>query len=185
MRKIITLAAFVLLAGHGTATAGPTAFGYGAYGGVSIPIAQDDNDGNATVYGVRFPVHFGWFISLEPRFETTAGGKFEQTFGAITAEREGIDIKQPGINFILGNPTGAGFRFYPYAGLGHYSLSGEGRQELEKIGYNGGIGLGFGGAKWKFDLRGDFTMIDIGESSRKAASATAGLGFTFNPGSGY
>jgi hypothetical protein len=182
MRKIITLAAFVLLVAQGTAFAGPTAFGYGVFGGTSIPIKQDDNDGNGTVFGARFPVHFGWFLSLEPHFDATSGGSFDQTFGPLTATREGIDIKQPGINVILGNPTSAGFRLYPYGGIGHYSMSGEGRQEIEKVGYNGGIGIGFGGAAWKFDLRGDFTMIDLGVSSRKAASATAGLGYTFHPG---
>ena len=182
MRRILTLAALALFAVHGTASAGPTAFGYGVFGGTSIPIAQDDNDGNGTVFGARFPVHFGWFLSIEPHFDATSGSAFDQTYGPLTVEREGIDVKQSGVNFILGNPTRAGVRFYPYFGLGHYSLSGEGRQEIEKIGYNGGLGLGFGGAKWKFDLRGDFTMIDIGESSRKAASATAGLGYTFHPG---
>lgn len=185
MRKFIPLAAVVLLLAHGTASAGPTAFGYAGFGGASIPIAQDDNDASGAVFGARFPVHFGWFLSIEPHFDATSGSSFDQTFGTLTATREGIDIKQSGINFILGNPTRPGVRFYPYVGLGHYSLSGEGRQEIEKIGYNGGLGLGFGGDKWKFDLRGDFTMIDIGESSRKAASATAGLGFTIHPGSGY
>lgn len=182
MRKASILAALAILVIHGTAIAGPTAFGIGVFGGPSIPIAQDDNDGNGMVFGARFPAHFGWFLSIEPHFDATSGGSFTETFGLIEAEREGIDIKQSGINFILGNPTRPGFRFYPYFGVGHYSLNGEGRQEIEKIGYNGGLGFGFGGERVKFDLRGDFSMIDIGESSRKSASATAGIGLTFNPG---
>ena len=180
MRKASILAAFAILVIHGTANAGPSAFGVGVFGGASIPIAQDDNDGSGAVFGVRFPAHFGWFLSIEPHFDATSGSTFTQDFGGgFTAEREGIDIKQSGINFILGNPTRPGFRFYPYVGVGHYSLNGEGRQEIEKIGWNGGLGLGFGGSKVKFDVRGDFSMIDIGQTSRKAASATAGLGLTF------
>lgn len=181
MRKAWILAALVMLGIAGTATAGPTAFGIGVFGGTSMPISQDDNDGSGTTFGARFPAHFGWFLSIEPHFDATSGGSFTEEFGGTEFEREGIDVKQAGINLILGNPTRPGFRFYPYVGVGHYSMNGEGRQEMEKIGWNGGLGLGFGGSRVKFDLRGDFTMIDIGESSRKAASATAGLGLTFNP----
>lgn len=185
MRKVTILAALAMLVVNGTAFAGPTAFGISVFAGPSLPIAQDDNDGNGTTYGVRFPAHFGWFLSIEPHFDVTQGGSFTATFGGLDYERSGIDIKQSGLNLILGNPTRPGFRFYPYVGVGHYSMSGEGRQEIEKIGYNGGIGLGFGGPRLKLDLRGDFTMIDMGVSSRKAASATAGLGLTFNnPGQG-
>ena len=181
MRKAIILAALALLVVHGTASAGPTAWGIAGFGGPSFPIAQDDNNGSGVTYGLRFPAHFGFFLSIEPHFDVTNGGETDETFGGIPFTRDGYDVKQAGINFILGNPTRAGFRFYPYGGLGHYSLSGEGREQIQKIGYNGGLGLGFGGERWKFDVRGDFTMIDIGVSSRKAVSATAGLGYTIHP----
>lgn len=182
MRKAWILATLAMLGTVGTATAGPTAWGIAGFGGTSIPVAQDDNDGSGTTLGVRFPAHFGWFLSLEPHMDFNSGGSFSETFGDVEFEREGIDVKQAGVNFILGNPTRPGFRFYPFVGVGHYSMSGEGRQEMEKIGFNGGLGLGFGGSRVKFDLRGDFQMIDIGESSRKSVAATAGLGLTFNPG---
>ena len=181
MRKAIFLAALALLVVSRSASAAETAWGIAGFGGASFPVAQDDNSGQGVTYGVRFPAHFGFFLSVEPHFDWTAGGEFDETFGDVTFEREGIDVKQAGMNFILGNPTKPGFRIYPYLGLGHYSLSGEGREDLQKIGYNGGLGIGFGSAKVKFDIRGDYTMIDIGESSRKAVSATAGLGLTINP----
>ena len=181
MRKAILLAALAILVVHGTATAGPTAWGIAGFAGPSFPIAQDDNNGSGVTYGARFPAHFGFFLSVEPHFDITQAGTTDEEFGGIPFEREGLDVKQAGINFILGNPTRPGFRFYPYAGLGHYSLNGEGRAQIQKIGYNGGIGLGFGGDKVKFDLRGDLTIIDIGVSSRKAASATAAIGVTIHP----
>ena len=181
MRKAIILAALALLVVHGTASAGPTAWGIAGFGGPSFPIAQDDNNGSGVTYGARFPAHFDFFLSIEPHFDVTTGGKTDEVFDGIPYTRDGIKVRQAGINFIIGNPTKAGFRFYPYGGLGHYSLCGEGREQIQKIGYNGGLGLGFGGERWKFDVRGDFTMIDIGESSRKAVSATAGLGYTIHP----
>jgi hypothetical protein len=180
MRKAIILAALALLAVPGTASSADTAWGIAAFGGPSFPIGQDDNNGSGVTYGVRFPAHFGFFLSVEPHFDWTNGGETEETFNDLPYTRDGIDVKQAGMNFILGNPTGSGFRIYPYVGIGHYSLKGEGREDLQKIGYNGGLGIGFG-SKLKLDVRGDYTMIDIGLSSRKAISATAGLGLTINP----
>lgn len=180
MRKAIILAALALLVVSRPAAA-ETAWGIAAFGGPSFPVAQDDNDGQGVTYGLRFPAHFGFFLSVEPHFDWTNGGETDETIGGVEYTRDGIDVKQAGMNLILGNPTKPGFRIYPYVGLGHYSLKGEGREDLQKIGYNGGLGLGFGSAKVKFDIRGDYTMIDIGLSSRKAVSATAGLGLTINP----
>lgn len=157
-----------------------TGVGAGVYGGLSYPIIQDDVS-NGTVIGFRVPVALIPMITAEPFYASSSLGDAEETLGGIVYKREGFDEKAYGLNVILGNPTGMGFRFYPLVGVGKVKLERTGT-DIDETGYNVGLGIGIGATpKLSLQVRGELQLVKTGDTSRKFGNATAGLTYGLMP----
>ena len=179
MRKSIFAVALVALLAAGTANA--TGIGVGVYGGLSYPVVQDDVS-NGTQIGFRVPVSLVPMITAEPFYASSSLGDKDETLGGIEYTREGFDETSYGLNVMLGNPMGMGFRFYPYAGIGKFKLERTGSEEINEVGYNVGLGIGIGATpKLSLQIRGELQMVKTDDTSRKFGNATAGLTYSLMP----
>jgi hypothetical protein len=148
------------------------------FAGVSIPIAQDDN-GTGSQFGLRAPIALRHVLTLEAYFSSTALGEGKVTVGGTEYTRTGYDITGFGANFLLGRyPGAAGVQFYPYAGIGSNSFSRDGSEDFSDVGLNFGLGFGFTPMpRLFFDLRGEAQVVITGDTSRKFANITGGVGY--------
>jgi len=178
MKRRFTLLALVLAAILPAGAARAASIGVEAFGGVSIPIVQDDTD-QGSQFGVRVPVNLIPLLTVEPYFGASALGNKSVTLGAVTYERDGGDVTAFGLNARLGGFSGPGLKVFPYVGIGSHTLKREGTADLTKAGYNFGLGIGFSPLpKLSAGLRGEFNMIPLGnETSRKFANVTLGVSY--------
>jgi outer membrane protein with beta-barrel domain len=176
MKKLnACLAALAIISFAGTARAG--GIGIGAFGGVSVPVIQDDTD-RGSLYGVRVPVSLVPMLTVEPYFASTKGGDVTQDLFGASYTRSGIDVTSYGANLLL--TFGGPVQFYPYAGIGSFKLERDGL-DVSQTGYNFGLGLGFGlpATGLSLHLRGELAAAVDGDVSRKWANVTAGLHYNF------
>jgi outer membrane protein with beta-barrel domain len=179
MRRTALLAVLVL-ALAAAAQASPIGVGVGAFGGVSFPIIQDDVS-QGPVYGIRVPVKALPMLTVEPYYLKSSLGDKEETIGGVTYTREGFDHTGIGVNAMLGS-GGMGFGFYPYVGIGSHKLERTGTPEIKETAYNVGLGFGINAIpKLSIQVRGELNMIVTGDTSRKFANATVGVGYSLLP----
>ena len=180
MTRTIAFAALALALIAGTAHAGPIGVGIGAYGGLSIPIVQEDVS-QGSLFGVRVPVKVIPMITIEPYYLSSALGDGEETLGGVEYTRDGFEHTGIGVNGILGSVGGTGFSFYPFAGIGSHKLEREGT-EIKETAYNVGLGLSIKAAqKISLQIRGELNMVVTGDTSRKFGNATVGLNYNLLP----
>jgi len=150
--------------------------GAGAFAGASIPIVQDDN-APGPIFGVRVPVNVFRFLTAEPYFARTGGGEAEETFGGLVYKRSGFDINAFGVNVALGNlGLSPGLSFYPYAGIGSHALSRNGSEDIDKFGFQFGLGLGISPIPaLALNARGELSVVPTDQTSRKFANVTLGV----------
>jgi hypothetical protein len=176
MKRLGSFVVLMLLLAAGTASAGSV--GVGLFGGTAIPIVQDDN-GSGAVFGVRVPVALVPLVTVEPWYASFAGGAKDQEMddGLGTVSYEGIDVKSYGANLLL--TFGGKFQLYPYAGIGSYKLERAGL-EATRTGYNFGLGLALSPVpKLAVHVRGELDAAVDGEASRKWATVTGGVTYSF------
>ena len=180
MKRTLLLVLAALAAGAGTAQA--TGVGVGVFAGGSIPIVQDDT-GSGSQFGVRVPVHVAPLITIEPFFASSALGEVTDTFGGNSYSRKGFDVRTYGVNAALGGiGMMPGLSFYPYVGLASYKLSRDNSADISKMGYNFGLGLGFGlPSSISIGVRGELAMVVTDKTSRKFANVTAGITYKLLP----
>lgn len=144
------------------------------YGGLSIPVVQDDQD-QGTIYGLRVPVKLMPMLTVEPYYAQGALGDKTLEVGGLSYTREGYDETGYGLNVLLA--MGGPVSFYPFAGIGTTKLerSGEDRSWMT---YNGGFGVGISPIpKLSVHVRGELQLAVDGEVSRKFANVTAGVSY--------
>lgn len=179
MRRVLWLAAILVALAPTAAAAG--SIGIGVFGGVSLPIVQDDV-GTGTTYGVRVPVGLLPLITVEPYFASSAMGDGEVDLDGETYTRDGYDITAAGGNLILGHPGGTGIQLLPYVGLGYHHLTRASSEDLDEVGFNFGLGVGLGVlSKLSVQARGELNMVVTGDTSRKFANATLGVSYDLLP----
>jgi hypothetical protein len=177
MKRIIPLVLLALVLGAGAAGAVGLKIGGGAFGGVSIPVLQDDSK-QGTIFGLRLPVGVLPLLTVEPYWATSSLGDAEETFGGLPYTRDGGKVTAYGVNAML--TMGGPVHFYPYVGLASHKLTRAAAEDLTKLGYNFGLGLGFSVIpRLDVDLRGELNMITLDETSRKFANVTAGVSYHF------
>jgi opacity protein-like surface antigen len=180
MKRIVVLAALALLLVPCASRAGGV--GAGVFGGLSIPIVQDDN-AQGPLFGIRVPVKLVPLLTVEPYFGSTNGGEAEQDIGGITYTRDGWDWKAFGANAML--TLGGPVSFYPFVGIGKSTLSRDGSADLEMTGFNFGLGLGFSPMpKLSVHVRAEGTNLNDEDKGRVFANATVGVSydvFSFGP----
>jgi hypothetical protein len=163
-------------------TAAPAAavtIGGGAFGGVSIPIVQDDN-GQGAVYGIRAPVTFSPLFTVEPYFSMATGGEVDETIVNQSYTRSGIDLTSFGANVLL--TFGTDFKLFPFAGIGSTASERDGLDQ-SSISYNFGLGLSFSPFEFPLalDVRGEYQSVpdeDQSDAARNWANVTVGATYT-------
>src|SRR2546426_11198987 len=121
MKRLCVLIALLALV-LGVQAAGAVSVGVGAFGGVSVPLVQDDT-GRGTMFGLRVPVNLVPLLAVEPYFASTSGGDKDETFVDVGYTRSGLDVTAFGANLML--PFGSMVKFYPFAGIGSHKLKRE------------------------------------------------------------
>ena len=131
--------------------------------------------GQGTLFGLRPPVTVIPLVTVEPYSPRPRAGTRTRTSPAPRSPRSGMDhrLRRQRAAALGGNPV------YPFAGIGSYKLTRAASDDLTKIGYNFGLGLGFSAIpKLSIDVRGELNMT-VGETSRKCANVTAGVSYNF------
>lgn len=178
MKKLLLLAICLLLlsqAGH----AQGVKLGVGAFGGVEVPVIQDDQSSGS---------HFGFkgrlklaAITFEPfvSFASYGGADIDE----VIDDPDGNSITGFGLDAVLfsgfGAPRPAVFLF---AGIGSYSADNDQMDyDQSDIGYSFGLGLEVGVAKGiSLEGRGRFLAINTdGGATKKSGIVTAGLNYHF------
>lgn len=188
---LVALLAALLGATSAGATTQPQV-GVGVFGGLSVPVLQDV-DGSSfnfsdafgptgTQFGIRAPVKVIPVVTLEPFFAKSSYGDVEENFGTpLTYTRQGYDGTAFGLNAIFGKVGGPGIQYYPYLGIGSFKLSRD-TDEITKLGWNFGIGLGISPApRWSIQIRPEFTMVVTDDTSRKFGNMSVGVNYEVMP----
>lgn len=170
MKRSLALLLLSLCVSAPMAHAQEMTIGAGAFGGYAVPLVQDDA-GSGVMFGVRVPIGLSSMFTVEPYYMTSSLDEVSEELGGIEYTRDGFDMKSIGANVIL-----FGGKFYPFVGLGSYSLKRDGSEDIEELGWNFGLGLGLPVTeKIRLDVRGEIDMIVTDDTSRKFGGATAGL----------
>jgi hypothetical protein len=175
------LAVFSLALGFAAspAGAGTISAGVGVFGGINIPIVQDDN-GQGSSYGFRVPVAIHHVVTLEPYFATTSDGDVTQTILGTSYTRSGFSISSYGVNALL--TLGSKLQFYPFATAGTNKLTRVGSADQTMTGVGGGLGFGFSPVpKFMVHVRGAAQSMTQGGSGRLFADVTAGVSYALYP----
>lgn len=173
MKRTVLFVCLALTLAAGVA--GAATIGIGAFGGVGVPILQDDN-GRATEFGVRAPVSLIPLITVEPYFLSSNGTDKDQDLGGgVTITRSGIDVTGFGANAML--TMGGPVSFYPFVGIGSHKLKRDGVEETRTT-YSFGLGLGISPMpKLTLHLRGQLDAAVQDETSRKWGVVTVGASY--------
>lgn len=174
--KRTLLAAVVMLLACSAVQAQAPSLGIGAFGGVNIPIVQDDQ-GNGTVFGIRARVKLLPFLVAEPNFLLSKWGDPDAIDGIVLGE--GSKITGFGLDATLGGlPGSVGFKPFFFAGIGSFKIKNDltGFDE-SNIGYKGGLGIGLGlSPKFDVDVRGGLLVVPQEDGgSKKGALITGGV----------
>jgi hypothetical protein len=180
MKRLVTWIALALCLMAGSANAGSV--GVGAYGGMSIPIVQDDN-GSGPVFGLRVPVSLLSHVRIEPFFGTASDGDATADIGGVSYTRSGFDVTTFGATAQF--PFGSKLQFYPFIGISSNSLKRPGSETQSMFGFGGGLGLGFSPApKFMIHVRGEATNMSKDTSGRVFAAVTGGVSYELRTFSG-
>ena len=177
MKRTVLLTAVLLMIAGLCQAEGPR-YGVGAFGGLEIPIVQDDQD-QGTILGFRARARLTPMITLEPRLHFTKYG--DPSFDEFTADLEGSKVTAFGVDALVGTPFNR-FGVFGIVGIGSYKIKRDqtGQDESE-IGWSGGVGFEFGlTPQVAIDVRGLGIIIPTeGGGSKKSAAVFTGVNFHF------
>lgn len=163
-----------------TAQAEQRRVGLGVYGVYGIPIIQEDV-GAGPLYGIKARADLFGPIGAEVSYTSFQEGDVTFTTPAGEQTMPGGTQNVLGVNAILGGAGDSGVGFYLTGGVGSYSLTRDNRDDLTRIGFNGGLGLELrSNAGIAIDLSGRahaVTMEDGG--TRKFGAIQAGINYDF------
>jgi hypothetical protein len=155
----------------------------GAFGGVNIPIVQDDQ-GQGTVFGLMARFNAFGIFSIEPNISFGKWGKPDPVDG-FDLGIDGSKIRSYGVELLLGGlPGTVGVKPYFLAGFGYYSIKNDDTDYDESnLGYSIGLGIDIGILpKIDFDLRAKAILVPVGDTSKKAVTITGGILYNFGVG---
>ena len=174
MKKISLMTFLVVLTSVSSGLA--VDFGFGAFGGAVIPIAQEDQ-GSGAIFGFRGQVSVLPGIIVEPNVSFAKYGDAEFDFGI----REGSKITAYGAEVLIGaRPGQIGVGMFGIIGAGFYSMSRLlSTEDATRFGFSAGVGFSFGlDPRIGLDLRGKVDVISWeGSGTKKAAAVIGGLNY--------
>ncbi len=178
MKRTFPLVLLGLVLWAGMAAAGISVSGE-VFGGLSIPIVQDDSD-QGSQFGIRVPVHVLPRLTAEPYFASSTLGDKTESFAGLSYTRDGGKVTAFGLNARLGGAGAPGLSFFPYVGVGSHTLKRSGVGDESDVGYNFGLGLQLSPMpKFALSLRGELNAILTGDASRKYGNVTVGASYNF------
>ncbi len=175
--KRVVLAALVLLLAQTAVQAQTPSIGVGAFGGLNIPIVQDDQ-ANGTVFGARARVKLLPFLVAEPNILLSKWGEPDAIDG-VDLGISGSKITGFGVDATIGGLPGAvGFKPFLVVGFGSFKIKNDDTGfDESNLGVKGGLGFGFGlSPKLDLDLRGTLLVVPQEDGgSKKGGLITAGV----------
>lgn len=177
----ITGAALLLVTGGAAARTG-VGIGVGAFGGLNVPILQDDADASGTVFGLRVPVRLIPRLSVEPYVATSSLGGTEIVSGGVAYTRSGFDVTTVGLNVALANLVdGPSINIYPFAGIGSTTLKRAEDPDVTETTYTGGVGFTLRPqSQVGLHFRAEAVVVSRDDVSRKFAQGTFGLTYALS-----
>lgn len=160
-----------------------TRIGVGGFGGVNIPIVQDDQ-ANGSIFGFKARVRVMSFVTAEPYVMFGKWGKPDPVDG-VELGIDGSKLTSFGIDAQLGSAPGASkFRPYGLVGAGIFKIKNDDTgYDESKLGFTAGFGCGLGLMPMvDLDLCGRLMVAPQEEGSKKALLVTGGLTYYFNLG---
>lgn len=182
MRRVLLVTFLVVLLSP-LAEAEGIKLGAGAFGGVNIPIAQEDQ-GSGSVFGAMARIRFLSIFVAEPNITFGKWGSPDVVRG-IDLGIEGSKINSYGINATVGNLPGVvGVKPFAFAGGAIYSVKNdETGYDENKLGWSLGLGVAYGVAPtFDIDVRGTAIVAPQEAGSKKAVYITGGLTYYFKVG---
>lgn len=188
MRRILMLCALGVALMSATAGA-VTKLGAGVFGGVNIPVVQDDAE-SGSLWGIRGYLDLTPALSVQPYLALPNNGDYDlesQTPGISPVTLDGGKYTVFGVDAALGSSAGA-FSVQLLGGIGSYKLEHDTPGDTEdpgdftRVGYSGGLGvtLGFGPSPIKAEGRATAVVIPLENGgSRKHIFLTAGVRYGF------
>ena len=177
--KRVMLAALVLLMAQTAVQAQTPSLGVGAYGGINIPLAMDDQ-ASGTVFGFRGRVKLLPFLVAEPNIMLAKWGDPDAIDG-VDLGIKGSKITGFGVDATLGGlPGGVGFKPFLVVGVGSFKIKNDDTGfDESNLGFKGGLGFGIGmSPKIDLDVRGALLVVPQEDGgSKKGALITAGVSF--------
>ena len=158
-------------------------FSAGAFGGVSIPVVQDDQ-AQGTVFGIMGRMNLLSLIVVEPYISLTKWGEPDPVDG-FDLGIDGSKLTCFGVDAMLGGMPGApGIKPYFLGGIGYYKIKNDDTQfDESKVGYALGLGISLGLIPTiDLDFKAKGIIIPIEGGSKKAVNITAGLLYNFGFG---
>lgn len=177
-RRIIVAAALALALCLTASGAHATGWGIGGFGGVSIPIAQDDA-ANGVVFGGHVKLSLG-MIGLEPNFTYFKNGDYEVDEAPGETFESG-KVTSVGVNLLLGAGAPTGFRFFPFVGAKYYNYKEDVPDFSDsQLGFCGGMGFEIGSGNLGIEARGSLEVLPLDpDGSRKWVHVRGGLNYYF------
>lgn len=158
-----------------------TGWGVGGFGGVSIPVVQEDAE-RGYVAGVHVRFSLAGILGVEPNFTYFRDGDWTfENQGELLYDGKGSKVSAFGVNAILGGAGPVtGFRFFPFVGAKIYNMKKLGLDSESQIGWNAGLGLEIGFGKIGIEARAAGELMKMkNKGSRKWAHITGGLNYYF------
>ncbi len=180
-RVIFSLLMLLLFASIGQAQV--PQFGVGAYGGLNMPLIQDDQ-GNGTAFGIRARLKLIPVIMFEPNVMFGKWGDPDPIDG-LDLGISGSKITSFGVDAILGGGSGGlGFSPFGVIGAGIIKIKNDDTgYDESKLGFNAGFGFNLGIAPmFEIDVRGIAFIAPQENGSKKALLVTAGINYYFGVG---
>ncbi|MGB7062182.1 MAG: outer membrane beta-barrel protein [Candidatus Zixiibacteriota bacterium] len=182
MRKVICLIIVALFVASSSSVTLAGKFSLGAFGGLNIPLAQDDAKSGA-LFGAKGRVLLLPYLGIEPYFSFAEyGAKDVEVRGVSFAGKSG-DITSFGADLVLGSISGMGkTKFYGLVGINSNTYKREGIPDESGLGLAFGSGLEFFPTEMlSLEFRAKYHPIKLGDGGRVHLELSGGVNYYFGP----